>query len=59
MLRFESMNFKGAGTLARGRMENGLKVEMGDREGNRENRAAPLGGAEGETRPSRRTQFQS
>ena len=53
------MNFKGAGTLAHGRMENGLKVEMGDREGNGENRAAPLGGAEGETRPSRRTQFQS
>lgn len=27
-----------------------MRVVMGDREANRENRAAPLGGAEGETR---------
>lgn len=59
MLQFESMNFKGAGTLARGRMENGWKVVMGDREDDLETRASPLGGAEAETKPSGRTRVQS
>lgn len=59
MLQFESMNFKGAGTLAYGRMENGLKVVMGDREDDHENRASLLGGAEVEMKPSGRTRVQS